>query len=553
MAFCTETLDMAAPQVAPPPTPSSHLRREVGLIGLMWASEGSIIGSGWLYSAQKALVAAGPAALISWGIAAVAIIALAFVHAELGGMFPVAGGTARYPHYAFGGAAGASFGWFTWLQAVTVPPIEVLAMIGYAQHYSWASGFQNKNGTLTDSGIAVAVALMAVFTAINFLGVQRLATVNNAATWWKVGIPLLTIFVLAITHFHPSNFTADSGGGFSPFGAHGVLSAVSTSGIIFALLGFEQAIQLAGESRNPQRDIPRATIGSILIGAAIYILLQVVYIAALPAETFAHGWAHLDYPGISGPFAGLATLIGLGWLATILYLDAIVSPGGTGLIYTTSTSRITFGLSRNGYIPVQYESTTPRGVPWLGMITAFVVGCVCFLPFPSWQQLVGFITSASVLMYAGAPLAFGVFRDKLPDVERPYRLPAGGVISPLAFVVANLIILWSGWSTDWRLGVAIIIGYVLLVVSRLLRLNPVRHPWDFRSAVWLAPYLLAMGLITWSSAFGNWKDPWLNEWWSMAAVAAVSFAVYYWARAVALPATRIRALVHDVVLVEEGH
>ncbi|MFL6117582.1 MAG: amino acid permease, partial [Catenulispora sp.] len=106
----------------------------------MWASEGSIIGSGWLYSAQKALVAAGPAALISWGIAAVAIIALAFVHAELGGMFPVAGGTARYPHYAFGGAAGASFGWFTWLQAVTVPPIEVQAMIGYAQHYSWADG-----------------------------------------------------------------------------------------------------------------------------------------------------------------------------------------------------------------------------------------------------------------------------------------------------------------------------------------------------------------------------------------------------------------------------
>lgn len=545
---------MTASAASPPaPAPSSPLRREVGLIGLMWASEGSIIGSGWLYSAQKALVAAGPAALISWGIAAVAIIALAFVHAELGGMFPVAGGTARYPHYAFGGAAGASFGWFTWLQAVTVPPIEVQAMIGYAKHYSWADGWQHTDGTLTAGGLVVAVLLMAVFTAVNFLGVQRLATVNNAATWWKVGIPLLTIFVLAVTHFHASNFTAASGGGFSPYGAHGVLSAVSTSGIIFALLGFEQAIQLAGESRDPQRDIPRATIGSILIGAAIYILLQVVYIAALPASTFAHGWAKLDYPGISGPFAGLATLIGLGWLATILYLDAIISPGGTGLIYTTSTSRITYGLSRNGYIPVQYERTDARGVPWLGMITAFVVGCICFLPFPSWEQLVGFITSASVLMYAGAPLAFAVFRDKLPEVERPYRLPAGGLVSPLAFVVANLIILWSGWDTDWRLGVAIVLGYALLLLSRVLDLNPVRPAWDLRSAVWLPPYLVAMGLITWSSAFGPWKHPWLNEWWAMVAVAAVSFAVYQWARAVALPAGRIRALVHDVVLVEEGH
>ena len=128
------TTDVTAQtSVSEPPAPST-LRRDIGLIGLLWASEGSIIGSGWLFSAKEALVAAGPAALISWGVAAVAIIALAFVHAELGAMFPVAGGTARYPHYAFGGAAGASFGWFTWLQAVTVPPIEVLAMIGYAQH-----------------------------------------------------------------------------------------------------------------------------------------------------------------------------------------------------------------------------------------------------------------------------------------------------------------------------------------------------------------------------------------------------------------------------------
>ena len=543
-------LDATTPN--PPGARQTSLRRDIGLIGLLWASEGSIIGSGWLYSAKEALVAAGPAALISWGVAAVAIIVLAFVHAELGGMFPVAGGTARYPHYAFGGAAGASFGWFTWLQAVTVSPIEVLAMIGYAQHYTWADSWQHKGGTLTATGILVAVFLMALFTAVNFLGIQKLATINNAATWWKIGVPIFTIFVLAITHFHPANFTAASGGGFAPLGAHGVMSAVSTSGIIYALLGFEQAIQLAGESRNPKRDIPLATIGSILIGAAIYILLQVVFIAALPAHTFAAGWANLTYKNISGPFAGLATLVGLGWLATVLYIDAIISPGGTGLIYATSTSRITYGLSRNGYIPERYEHVTKRGVPWLGMITAFVVGCICFLPFPSWQKLVSFITSASVLMYAGAPLAFGVFREKLPDVERPYRLRAGAVLSPFAFIVANLIILWSGWATDWRLGVAIVIGYVLLAISRALHLNPVETPLELRSAQWLLPYLLGMGIIVRVSAFGPMRHPWLTEWTSLIAVAAVSLVVYYWARAVALSAERIRANVADVELVDAG-
>ena len=206
-------VDTISPQTSGSGT---KLRREIGLIGLLWASVGSIIGSGWLFGAKNAVIVAGPAAVISWGIGAVAIVLLALVHAELGGMFPVAGGTARYPHYTFGGLAGMSFGWFSWLQAATVAPIEVEAMIGYAGHWSWAGGFLNDNGTLTKSGFAVAVLLMAVFVAVNFLGVRLLARTNSAATWWKVAIPLVTIFVLAITHFHGSNFTSH---GFAPFGA----------------------------------------------------------------------------------------------------------------------------------------------------------------------------------------------------------------------------------------------------------------------------------------------------------------------------------------------
>ena len=92
---------------------SSGLKRHVGRTGLLFAGVGSIIGSGWLFGAQKGLMAAGPAAIISWVIGGVAILVLALVHAELGAMYPVSGGSARFPHYAFGGAAGASFGWFS--------------------------------------------------------------------------------------------------------------------------------------------------------------------------------------------------------------------------------------------------------------------------------------------------------------------------------------------------------------------------------------------------------------------------------------------------------
>ena len=531
--------------------PHAGLRREIGFIGLLWASGGSIIGSGWLFGAQGALSTAGPAAVISWAIGGLAIMLLALVHAELGGMYPVAGGTARFPHYAFGGAVGASFGWFSWLQAATVAPIEVMAVIQYGQHYSFASSWMKLSHgqhVLTGAGVVAAIVLMALFTAINFLGVRKLAHTNSTATWWKIAIPALAIVALAITQFHTSNFTAANG--FSPFGAKGVLTAVSTSGIIFALLGFEQADQLAGESANPKRDIPRAVIGAVTIGAIIYILLQIVFLAALPAAQIKGSWATAGYTTFSGPFANLATIVGLGWLATILYIDAVISPGGTGLIYTTATSRVSYGLSRNGYVPTIYERTDPRGIPWFGLLTAFVVGCICFLPFPSWRSLVGLITSASVLMYAGAPLALGTFRSRLPDADRPYRVPAALVLAPAAFAVANLLILWSGWTTDYKLGIAILIGYAILAANRIFKLNPTTPVLDLRAATWLPVYLIGMGLIVYLSDFGPLKNPVFPLWWDMLAVAAFSLAIYFWAMRVALPAEKIQATI-DASAVEE--
>ena len=553
MHTATPETTVAGRQDGAPSPRRTGLRREIGFIGLLWASAGSIIGSGWLFGAQKALIAAGPAAIISWGIGALAIFLLALTHAELGGMWPVSGGTARFPHYAFGGAAGASFGWFSWLQAATVAPIEVLAMITYGQHYSFAKHWMkvSSGGTsvLTASGIVAAVVLMAIFTSINFLGIRKLAHTNSAATWWKVGIPLVTIFVLGIVNFHASNFHAADG--FSPSGAKGVLSAISTSGIIFALLGFEQADQLAGESARPKRDIPRAVIWSVIIGAVIYVALQIVFLGALPHSQIGHSWAHGAYTTMTGPFAQVATLVGVGWLAAILYVDAIISPGGTGLIYTTSSSRVSYGLSRNGYFPTVYEATDNRGVPWFGLLTAFVVGCVCFLPFPSWTSLVGLITAASVLMYAGAPLAFGVFRRRLPNAERPWRAPLGSALAPVAFVVANLLILWSGWDTDWRLGIAIAIGYVILAVTRIFGWNARSPQLDLKAASWLPVYLLGMGAIVYLSDFGPLTNPVFPLWWDMVAVAIFSAGIYYWALAVALPTDRIDEMIGDVVLPEE--
>ncbi len=526
------------------PADSDGLTRSVGFVGLLFTSEGSIIGSGWLFGALFAATIGGPAAIIAWLIGSVAVILLALVHAELGGMFPVSGGTTRFPYYAFGGLAGASFGWFSWLQAVGTAPIEVEAAIQYSSNY-WHGLTHTVNGTvvLTGLGYVVAVAMMALFTVINLFGVRFLTRANNAITAWKIFIPIMTIVVLGITHFNTHNFTS---AGFAPYGARGVLEAVSAGGAVFALVGFEQAVQLGGESKNPQRDMPRAVIFSMLIGATIYILLQVVFIGAVPNGALSHGWDHVSFSGIFGPFAGLAKGLGLAWLAYILYADAIIAPSGSGLIYTTTTSRITFGMSKNGNVPQFFEKTTKKSnVPIWGLLFTFIMGLFLFLPFPGWQSLVGFITSATVLMYAGAPLALGALRHQKPDAPRPYRLHWAPVLAPASFISASFIIYWSGWEVDWKLFVAVILGYILMGISRVTGANEYNPPIDWASAIWLWPYLGVMALLSFLGQFGGGREI-IPFYWDLLVIAVWSLIVYYTAIRLRLPAEKVDEYVEGV-------
>jgi amino acid transporter len=99
--------------------------------------------------------------------------------------------------------------------------------------------------------------------------------------------------------------------------------------------------------------------------------------------------------GDFGPYATLATALGLGWLAVVLYIDAFISPAGTGLVYVGTSARLSYALGHAGYVPRTIAKVNGRGVPWTSVLLAFVVGLVCFLPFPSWQGLVGLVTSAT--------------------------------------------------------------------------------------------------------------------------------------------------------------
>src|ERR1700761_5346362 len=527
------------------------LKRELGLIGATWALETSIIGSGWLFGSLFAAQAVGGAAILDWIIAGIVVMILALVHAELGAMYPVSGGTGRFPHFAFGGAAGYGFGFFAYLQAVTIAPIECFAFMEYAAHF-WPALYNTKKMNVTGTGFIFTIILMALFVAVNFLAMRIFARVNNVLTWWKVAIPILAIIVL-LFKFHGGNFTA-GGQGFMPGGAHALFQALPSAGIVFAYSGFEQADQLAGEIKDLQRNLPRAIILAVTVGIIIYCLLQLAFIGAMPPSLLKHGFAGISNADIlSGPFAGLAGVVGLAWLAFILRIDAFISPFGTGLIYTTGTSRVSYGLARNRYFPPFFDKTDKRGIPWVGLVAAFIVGLFFLLPFPSWHSLVGLITGASVLMYSGAPLSLGAFRRQVADAVRPYRLPAAAILCPFAFIVGNLLIYWSGFEVVWKLGIVLIIGYVLIGVY--MAFDSKRPPLQFKSAIWLPVWLIGLGITSWQGQFSGAasddkhpQPPTITHnipfWWDIVVLAAFSLIIYYWAMATRLPRDEMLELVN---------
>jgi amino acid transporter len=299
-------------------------------------------------------------------------------------------------------------------------------------------------------------------------------------------------------------------------------------------------VQLGGEARRPDRDLPRAVVTAIVGGSLLYIALQVCFIAATdPHKILSTGWAGLGSNDF-GPFYDLSTVLGLTWLATVLQLDAIVSPGGTALVYIGTTSRLSFALGRTG-APAALARLNSRRVPWVGVTSAAVAGCLMFLPFGSWAKLVNYTTSATFFMYGLAPVAVLTLRRTMPEVARSYRVPAARLWTPAAFALATLIVYWSGFVIDWRVGVAMLFGLVLLALGRSRGPDAAREALRPRAVAWIPAWVLGViGLAAIGPDYVQGRGV-LPFYLDMVVVVAFSLVIFYWAVRSALPAAEVHA------------
>ncbi len=513
--------------------PPSAIRRDVGPIALMLTGLGSIIGSGWLFGAWRAAGLAGPGAIWAWVLGAAIILTIALTYAELGAMFPESGGMVRYSHYSHGSLVGFIAAWANWIAIVSVIPVEAEASVQYMASWPWQWAQDlyvqapGGHGELTPPGLGISALLVVVYFLVNYWSVKLFARSNSAITVFKLVVPALTAVALIASGFHAQNFSVGLHGAGSPvldFSA--ILTAIATAGIVFSFNGFQSPVNLAGEARNPGRSIPLAVVGSILLATVIYVLLQVAYLGAVPPHMLEQaGWHGIDF---RSPFAQLALIVNLHWLAMLLYVDAFVSPSGTGMTYTATTARMIYGMQRNGTAPdilgrVHAHWGVPRPAMWLNLAVSFLF----LFFFRGWGTLAAVISVATVISYMTGPVSAMSLRRTAPGLHRPLRVKALPVLAGVAFVMATELLYWARWPLT---GQIILLMLVALPIYFYYQAKSGWHDFgrQLKGAGWLVCYLPTLALVSWlgSSTFGG--RGYLAYGWDLVVVAVIGVAFYVW-------------------------
>lgn len=472
------------------------LKRDISTTNVLVAAAGGMIGSGWLFSPYISAQIAGSNALISWIIAAVFMIFIALPLCELGTMFPVSGGLSNYPSYTHGKEVGFLFAWTTWLSYLVMTPIEIQAILQYSSHFIPALTVKDAMAfKLSGIGYFAAFSIMLFVAVLNTFGIKVLTECNKYASIIKFILPSVAIFALLYTAPSLSNIDIHLS---TKNNWEQIFSALSVGGVIFAFTGFQNGLVLAGEVKNPQRDIPIAILGAVFIGFVLYFMLQFSFLAAIPQKYLTNGWQGLSFPGDSGPLVGLTLLLGLGVVALLLMFDAAFSPFGTTLVYTAATSRILYGMAENKHLPPFFLKLNKHYIPYVTLYVNLLVGTLSFLPFPGWQKMVAFLSSASILSYSAGPICLLAMRKLQPTLHRPFKLSNSLIISHIAFFICNLMLYWCGFSTIWKLCLALSVALVITLTYQRKSLFTCT-----RSLYWFMSYMGVLFVLSYLGNFGG--------------------------------------------------
>jgi APA family basic amino acid/polyamine antiporter len=369
------------------------LRRALGLAGLTFYGVGTILGAG-IYSVLG--VAAGEAGEGLWMsvvISAAVALLTALSYAELSAAWPRTAAEFTYLRAALPRwpAVGLTIGLLVALSAAATSATVAIAFAGYLRSF-------------VEVPLAiVAWALLASAVALNVIGLEASGWVNAAFTLLEAGGLVLFVGLGA---------TSDSfGQAFAAAPSWGVVSGAAL--IFFAYLGFEHITNLAEESKEPERDLPRAIFVSLAIATVLYVAVALAAVALVPAEQLAESQAPL-----ADAARGRSTVI-----AGALGGVALFATANTALVSMLVASRMVFGIARENELPERLAAVLERRkTPWLAIL---VVGAVAaaLVPFGNIGVVSSMSSFAALLAFAGVNVALIVLRYREPERERPFRVP----------------------------------------------------------------------------------------------------------------------------------
>lgn len=397
----------------------TKLAKELTLYGLIMVAIGSCIGSGIFVTPSQiaGLVPSAGLILAVWALGGLVTITGALTFGELGSLFPKAGGIYVFLKEAYGGWLGFLYGW-AYLLIITSGSIAVLSL-AFAYYLSF---FIPMNETWK---IATSIIVIVTLTTLNVFRAKFGEIFSNIFTGLKI-LGILIIIGCGIflgtsdLSFNDFSFSFGTNANLSGFG-------VALVGVLFSYGGWQHASFLAGETKNPSRNVPIAMITGALIVTMIYLLVNVSYMLLLPVSTIA-GSQKVAAEAISTilPFGGML-------VAGIIAISTL----GTIGIYTLSAPRIYYAMAEDGLFFKKIAEVHPKfQTPVNAIIAQSAWSIVLLLFWGTFEDLITYTVSVEWIFFTLAAIGIFIFRKKLKNADRPYKT-FGYPVTPLIFICIN--------------------------------------------------------------------------------------------------------------------
>jgi APA family basic amino acid/polyamine antiporter len=437
--------------------PDGGLRRELNLFGAVSLIVGIVIGSAIFLGVNRVAIGAGSPWLIVviWVAGGLLTLMGALTYAELGVLYPKAGGEYAFLREGLGAFPAFLSGWTAFtinlagsaaaLAVIFAEQLNALKPTGF-RHLQIVDAHMGGYHLVIDGVKITAAALILLLSILNYFGIRLGGNVQKGFTVAKYGLIIFLagagLFYFGKTHtpvggfFEPHTYDYYPGGSFDP-GETLVhhdgfnLSAFLSLGMVAALFaydGWTNVVRVGGEIRDPQRNLPRAMligIGSVMV---LYTLVSFGYLHVLGFQ----GFAESPKTVASDAAAVLFGHAGQAIVATLILVSVAGSLNGI----TISGPRIYYAMSRDGLFPGAFAKTNRHAVP-AHAIWAQAALSIAFLFFFDFNQLTDNVVFISFLFYALAAIGLMVLRRVRADAPRAYKVPGYPVV-PLLFIVASL-------------------------------------------------------------------------------------------------------------------